>query len=107
MPNARFVYCYRDFAEIVVSWSKPTSFVDPRIRTDAAFQRETFDRFLEIARDLQSKAPYFYWLDHREFVAEPKRVMEELSHWIGLAPFAFDVSYVSPEINIKDRLARR
>lgn len=44
MPSAKYLYCFRGFEDISKSWSKPKSFVDPRLRAgDQSYQRETYD----------------------------------------------------------------
>lgn len=32
IPNAKFIYIYRDFNDIAASWSKPTSLVNDELR---------------------------------------------------------------------------
>jgi hypothetical protein len=107
MPNAKFIYCYRDFDEITKSWSKPTSFVNDMLRSGGIeYQRGYYQFCLEKAEAFARAVPFFYKLHHPRFVEDPKRVMAEISAWAGLAPFKFDVSQVSCDKNIKDVLYR-
>lgn len=50
---------------------------------------------MEKAEVFGRSVPFFCEIHHPRFVQEPSRVMAELTIWLGLEPFRFDVSQVS------------
>jgi Sulfotransferase family len=106
MPNAKFIYCYRDFFDISMSWSKPTSFVGANLRSDSEFQRKTYDETLKAGEILASKVPFFIKIYHKDFVNHPSRIMRMITEWVGLSHFNFDLRFVSYNKDIKLFLRR-
>lgn len=104
MPTAKFVYCYRDFKDISKSWSKPNSLVDPALRLNLTFQEETYKKCIERSEALKNRVPFFKKVYHPDFVSDPKKIMDELSEWLGLFPFVFDTKEISYNRNIKSIL---
>lgn len=102
MPDAKFIYCYRDFADITASWSAPTSFVDDKLRNGTAeFQREHYKECWTRAQSFATGVRFFRGHYHADFEASPGRVIADLAGWLGLRPFDFDVSIVWLGSNIK------
>lgn len=105
MPNARYLYCLRNFEEISKSWLKPNSFVDSRLRDGGPkYQREFYDMCFKEASAFGSRVSHFRPMPHEHLLNNPKRVMAMTTMWLGLSPWRFDVSKVSRTTNIKDFL---
>ena len=105
MPHARFIYCDRDFEAIAASWSKPTSFVDDRLRNGGLeHQRAHYEFCHERAETFAQSVPFFHRVDHSDFVRSPKETMARLAAWTGLPPFDYDVCEVGLRADIKRRL---
>jgi hypothetical protein len=82
MPNARFLYCQREFGEIAQSWSKPTSFVDGTLRHAATqHKQELYQFFRRKGEEFGTRVPYFLKVDHAQFVEQPARVMAGIADW--------------------------
>jgi hypothetical protein len=106
MPNAKFIYCYRDFEEIAKSWSKPTSFVDERLRNGGVeFQRSFYDMCVEASEAFGRTVPFYRKVYHPGFVENPKAMMAMIATWAGLTHFNFDVSQVGHNKDIKKVLS--
>lgn len=106
MPNARFIYCYRDFDEIAESWSKPESLVNEQLRGGGrAFQRERYDDYWGQAHSFGESVPHFRDFLNRTLLESPQECMEELSTWLGLSPFRFNTSQVGMGRDVKRLLA--
>lgn len=108
MPNARYVYCYRNFEDISTSWSKPGSMVSSDLRDSGLeHQREFYDYCWKQAVDFSESVPYFYWHYHPTFIMEnPLKVVSILGNWLGLSRWYYDTSMVNKCINIKDIILR-
>ena len=107
MPGARFVYCHRDFDEIAKSWSKPESLVDDALRNGGVdYQRDYYRTCWDKAEAFGRSVPFFRRFNHADFAARPGPVMADLAAWLGLAPFAFDVSKVGNGNDIKAIIRR-
>lgn len=102
MPGARYIYCQRSFEDISISWSKPGSYVNGVLRDGSSeFQQNHYNDDLRRAEDFESQAKHFKRFNHKNLLAEPAIAMNELSKWLGLSFFEWDVSKVSKENNIK------
>jgi hypothetical protein len=92
MPNAKYIYCYRDFEDISASWSRPNSFVEVALQNGGVeYQREHYRMCLERAESFARGVPFFKKVDHRHFVENPSIVITDIAAWAGLEPFRFDV----------------
>ena len=104
MPNAKFVYCYRDFKDMAISWSKPTSFVAKELRNGGIeLQKEFYYSYYNKANEFSSKIPNFYWHYHPNFVNMPNVIIQRMTRWLGLRRWAFNTDIVGGK-NIKDIL---
>jgi hypothetical protein len=103
LPEARYLYCHRPFADMQASWKKKGSFVPPRLRWCKTHQRNTYNSALQKADDLAKRVGHFRYHDHNAFVADPNKVIQGTADWLGLPPFAFDLGDVGGR-NIKERL---
>lgn len=102
MPNAKFIYCYRDFEEIQKSWSGPGSVLENEVKNGSVdYQRETYNTWLKSAEEFGASVPYFYKLHHPAFVSNPRKIIEELIVWLSLPHQHLRVSQVSNAKNIK------
>jgi len=107
MPNARFIYCYRDIDEITMSWSKTTSLVEAKLRNGGIdYQHQFYKMCWEKAETFGRVVPFFLKVYHPRFVENPQLVMADITAWAGLQQLEFDVSEVSYKSNIKLRLWR-
>lgn len=107
MPDARYIYCVREFHAIATSWKKPTSLVEKKLRDCNCRQmagyfawcRDKADRFAATVAHCCEHC-------HEAFLADPATIMEDTAAWLGLAPFSFDVSQVGTT-DIKAALASK
>lgn len=107
MPNAKFIYCCRNFEEISKSWVKPTSLIDERLRNGGIEYQWDFYHFcFEKAEAFSKMVPFFKKVYHTDFVENPKVVIGMLAIWLGLTPFKFDVSQVGRGKDIKAILSQ-
>lgn len=108
ISNAYFLYCSRDFEGISASWSKPTSLVDDRFRNGGVeVQKQHYDFCTERSESFGKTMQNFMKIDHKEFVNNPKTMIQNINAWLGLPNFDYNVSQVSFEKNIKDILYAR
>lgn len=101
MPNAKYIYCLRDFDPISASWSKPNSFVSNKTRTSND-QKSIYDLNLECAMKLKSMVSHFQIVRHVDLLLDPKHVMSNIGEWLNIH-YDWDTSVVS-KIDIKSLL---
>ncbi len=91
----------KQFEEILKSWRKSTSYVNPKIRnaTDE-FQRNFYQDCLTMATTFGAKVS-FKMVHHTDFLLDPRRILVETLMWLGLPPWKFDVGLVNSNIDIK------
>jgi hypothetical protein len=107
MPNAKFIYCYRNFADISASWCKSNSMIDDSLRNGGVdHQKQFYEMCWQRGSEFGSTVSNFWQHYHQHFVENPKKVIAETAAWLGLSPYRFDVSLVSKHLNIKDVLCR-
>ncbi len=95
MPDARFIYCYRNFTDVSASWRKHSSMVSRSLREGGPdHQRETYAASWDRADALRTVVKWFRYHSHQCFVDHPTRTMEETTTWLELPPFEFDASLV-------------
>ena len=95
LPQAKYLYCVRDFPAIATSWRKPTSLVTESLRNRSEQYQQAFYRMsMSRALDFGKKAPHFRQVAHADLLADPGSVISDIADWLGLAPFQFDTSAV-------------
>lgn len=102
LPNAKYLYCYREFSDISMSWSKPTSLIDDHLRNSKENQEIHYRLCLEQTQEFKNKVPYFKQIHHLDFVKDPTGVMSDICKWAALPSFRFNVSHVSLDKDIKN-----
>lgn len=102
MPDARFIYCRREFSEIRKSWSKPTSFVESSLRNPTE-QFAAYSDALVKAQRFADTVKHFFTVDHERLLANPARELARLTRWLDLPKFEFDVSAIGTS-NLKHQL---
>jgi hypothetical protein len=103
MPDAKYVYCHRDFEEIAKSWSKPTSLVIAECR-NAKDQQTIYKKTMEKDEYFGRTIKNFYSVYHPKLLKEPRMVIDHLAKWLALDTYEFDLSKVDPQINIKEHI---
>lgn len=105
MPNAKYLYCLRPFEEISVSWSKPTSFIDISLRNSSLEDKKTYyNMCYEKGIEFGLRVQFFKVINNLDFIKNPEQVISDLSNWLELTPFKFNLSQVSSTKNIKQFL---
>jgi hypothetical protein len=51
--------------------------------------------------ELSEKVSHFYKVHHSDFMLNSGAIIKDISNWIGLKPFEFDMSKVNSNHNIK------
>jgi hypothetical protein len=102
MPNAKYIYCYKTFEDINLSWTKPTSFV-PKLKDASEIERKIFytdswNAAMQFGENLQ----YFKKIFYNNFLKNPNSIINDLINWINLIAYDFDYSEVSSSKNIKN-----
>lgn len=102
MPNAKYIYCYRNFGDIYDSWVKPTSML-PKQWRDRSLDghKQFYDMCLQHASEFAGVVPNYRRHDHALFVNNARRAMNDLTQWLQLPAWNFDISMVSHLHNIK------
>ena len=102
IPKAKFIYCEREFDKIVKSWEKPTSFVANSLREASREQKRLFHEIqTAVAHDFGRYVQHLNFVKHQAMLDNPKKTVDDIAEWLGLAPFEFDVSMVGEDKDIK------
>ena len=106
MPDAKYIYCYRNFKDISKSWSAPTSVLSNEIRTSVAKQQEHYNLCWDSAWKFAKTVKNFKPIFHVDLLIHPNRIIDSVAKFLGLAAFKFNVSTVSSkkEHNVKSHL---
>lgn len=101
MPNAKYIYCQKTFSEINKSWSKRLSFIEEKLKNATVEEKcKFYNMCLAKGTELSERVSHFYKVHHSDFMQNAESIMKDISNWIGLKPFAFDISKVNGH-NIK------
>jgi hypothetical protein len=104
MPDAKFIYCHRDFDAVSVSWTKPTSQIGDDLRYGGIeHQREFYDFCFNKGNEFGNQVNNFYWHRHEHFATMPKIVIHKVAKWLELRRWVFDTTMVGKS-NVKDIL---
>lgn len=104
MPDAHYIYCFREFNSICKSWSKSTSLVDKHVRLGCPeYKREFYDECLLKGQNFCSKVNSFI-IDNDDFIKDSNKVITDVSKFIGLEQYDFDTSKVVDNGDIKSQI---
>ena len=97
-----YIYCYKTFEDINLSWTKPTSFC-PKLKDASEIERKIFytdswNAAMQFGENLQ----YFKKIFYNNFLKNPNSIINDLINWINLIAYDFDYSEVSSSKNIKN-----
>lgn len=102
MPDAKYIYCYKTFDDINLSWTKPTSFC-PELRDTCESERKIFyTNSWNAAMQFGNNIQYFKEIFYSKFLENPSSIIKDLINWANLLPYDFDYSEISISKNIKD-----
>lgn len=102
MPDAKYIYCYKTFDDINLSWIKPTSFC-PELREACDDERKRFYRnSWDAAMQFGENLKYFKKIFYNNFLENPSSIMRDLSNLANLPFYDFEFSEVSSSKNIKN-----
>lgn len=101
-PRARYVYCYKPINQQVRSWRKPNS-CGPSWCKQLPIPRSEayYVDCVKAAMDFRYRVKHFKQVFHPDFLKSPQETLADLVNWLGLPPFTFNTSDVSPSIDIK------
>ena len=100
-PDAYFVCCLKSFEESSKSWSKPYSQVAFNFRYDNIVQKEKYDLFIEKINIIMNSVSNFKIVYYDEFIGNPLVVMKELTEFLEIDEFNYDLTDVGVDKNIK------
>lgn len=105
--SAKFLCINKPFGLIRESWTKATSLADDDLRIGGEdFQQKAYDAITNASVDFGKKVPAFKQVDYTDLLTNPEATILEVSNWLGLPQFDFDLSQVSSDIDIKKVLGR-
>jgi hypothetical protein len=103
IKSIKLVYCYKNFEEQARSWSKPKNYDVILRESSLERQKEVYDFYMKEVEKF-SKVADVYYLNNHDLINTPGKTMDELSRWLGLGEFKFDLSMISDKKDIKDQI---
>jgi len=100
-PDAYFICCLKSFEEASKSWSKPYSQVAFDFRYNNVAQKEKYDLFMESVYVMKNSLNKFNIFHYDKFIDNPSYAMKELTEFLEIDNFNYDLSDVGNDKNIK------
>jgi hypothetical protein len=100
-PDAYFICCLKSFEEASKSWSKPYSQVAFDFRYNNVAQKEKYDLFMESVYVMKNSLNKFKIVYYDEFIGNSLDIMKELTEFLEIDNFNYDLSDVGNDKNIK------
>lgn len=98
MTNAKFIYCYKSFEKMLISWKKGNSPLIEQFKDDL---KALYEFYYYQAYEFHKLVPHFYWHSYEDFLVYPTTMIDSLAAWIGLSPWKFNTSVVNKSVDIK------
>lgn len=96
-----FVCCMKSFDEITKSWSRITSQVKPQMKSHKSVQKEVYDSYVEKIKLFEKHVDNFHIINYSEFLFDTKKIMDNLTEFLKINKFDYDLSMVGSNKNIK------